>query len=244
MKADPAVQRMLLDLADVDAELARLEHRRRTLPEMAKIAELDTALRAKRDAVVTAETSLGDLDRESKRQEKEIDAVRSREDRDRKLLDSGVGARQVADIEHELTTLQRRQSSLEDDLLELMEHREAVASDVEHAKVELAKTEEAHAEATRRRDEALTNLDTSWVRRAADREATASKMPAELLSLYERLRAQKGIGAALLRSRRCDACRLELGASEIRKIRDTPEDEIVRCEECGAILVRTAESGL
>ncbi|MGH3621630.1 MAG: zinc ribbon domain-containing protein [Sciscionella sp.] len=244
MKADPAAQRTLLDLAGIDAELSRLEHRRRTLPELAEVAELDLALRAKRDAVITAETALGDLDRESKRQEKEIDAVRSREDRDRKLLDSGVGVKQVADIEHELATLRRRQSALEDDLLELMERREAVASDVEHARVELAKTEEAHAEANRRRDEALADLDTSLLRRAEDREATAGKVPAELLSLYERLRAQKGIGAALLRSQRCGACRLELGANEVRQIRDTPEDEVVRCEECGAILVRTAESGL
>jgi uncharacterized protein len=36
MKAEPAVQRRLLDLAEVDAELSRLAHRRRTLPEIAE----------------------------------------------------------------------------------------------------------------------------------------------------------------------------------------------------------------
>ena len=33
MKVDAAVQRLLLDLADSDAEINRLEHRRKNLPE-------------------------------------------------------------------------------------------------------------------------------------------------------------------------------------------------------------------
>lgn len=244
MKADPAAQRTLLDLAEIDAELARLEHRRRNLPELAELTERERELQTRRDAVVSAETALDDLDRESARQEKEVDAVRAREDRDRKLLDSGVGAKQQADIEHELGTLERRQSALEDDLLELMERRDAVAADVEHAKAELANVTEAHEDAVRRRGEAVADLESSESRRTGDRRDTAQQVPDELLTLYEKLRTQKGVGAGLLRSGRCGACRLELGAAEIREIKDAAADEVVRCEECGAILVRTAESGL
>ncbi len=65
MKADPAVQRRLLDLAAVDAELARVTHRRRTLPEIAEIAEAEQQVRTKQDALVAVETTLGDLDRGS-----------------------------------------------------------------------------------------------------------------------------------------------------------------------------------
>ena len=103
VKADPAVQRRLLELADVDAELSRVDHQRRTLPELAEIAEAEKTVQAKRDAKVANETALGDLDREVKRQEKEIDAVRAREDRDRGLLAGGtVNAKQMTDLEHEL----------------------------------------------------------------------------------------------------------------------------------------------
>src|SRR5437588_1328542 len=98
VKVDPAVQRRLLDLAEVDAELNRIEHRRRTLPEIAEITEGEQTLRVKKDALVAVETTLGDLNRDAKRQEDEIDAVRAREDRDRKLLkESNVGARQLTD---------------------------------------------------------------------------------------------------------------------------------------------------
>jgi predicted nucleic acid-binding Zn-ribbon protein len=245
VKADPAVQRRLLQLAEVDAELARVEHRRRSLPELAEIAAAELSLRAKRDHQIAIKTKLTDLDREVKRQEKEIDAVRAREDRDRSLLTEGtVSAKQLTDLEHELATLQRRQGTLEDDLLELMERREAVEGDGQHSGVELAKAEETLADAARRRDEALADLETIQARRDAERATLIPTIPEALLKLYDRVRSAKGIGAALLKARRCGACRIELDRSSISRIAATPADEVVTCDECGAILVRTGESGL
>jgi predicted nucleic acid-binding Zn-ribbon protein len=245
VKADPAVQRRLLQLAEVDVELARVEHRRRTLPELTEITAAEQSVRAKRDAQVAVQTSLTDLDREVKRQEKEIDAVRAREDRDRSLLTDGmVSSKQLTDLEHELATLQRRQTTLEDDLLELMERREAVELNGQHAGIELAKAEEALADAQRRRDEALADLETTEVRRTAERDRLLPEIPEALFRMYDRVRVAKGTGAALLRARRCGACRLELDRSALSRIAAAPADDVVTCEECGAILVRTAESGL
>jgi hypothetical protein len=245
VKADPAVQRRLLDLAQVDAELARVTHRRRTLPEIAEIADAEQQVRTKQDALVAVETTLGDLDRDVKRQETEIDQVRAREDRDRKLMQSGsVGAKQLTDLEHELATLQRRQGVLEDDLLELMERREAVEADASFARVELDKARETLEGATSRRDEALADLESTETKRTADRAVMAKGFPDDLLKLYDRQREQRGIGAALIQSRRCGACRIELDRSAVSKLKEAAADEVVRCEECGAILVRTTESGL
>ncbi|MFD7652631.1 zinc ribbon domain-containing protein [Actinosynnema sp. NPDC059797] len=245
MKADPAVQRRLLDLARVDTELARVTHRRRTLPELAEIAEAEKVLRAKQDALTTVETNLGDLTREVKRQETEIDQVRAREDRDRKLLQGGtVGAKQLTDLEHELATLGRRRGALEDDLLELMERREAVEANVQHARVELDKAQEALSDAARRRDSALADLESTEAKRTAERTTLSGQFPEPLLALYDRVRLHKGTGAALLQSRRCGACRIELDRSALANVKDSPADEVVQCEECGAIMVRTSESGL
>lgn len=245
MKAEPAVQRRLLELADVDAELSRVEHRRRTMPELAEVAEAEKAVQARRDAKVANETALGDLDREVKRQEKEIDAVRAREDRDRALLAGGtVNSKQMTDLEHELATLQRRQTTLEDELLELMERREAVELDGKHATMELDKAEAALADANGRRDQELADLETIQARRDDERGKLVPSFPENLLTQYERVRRNKGIGAALLRARRCGACRIELDRSTIARISASSTDEVLTCDECGAILVRTAESGL
>lgn len=245
MKAEPAVQRQLLELAKVDAELSRVEHRRRTLPELAEIDDAEKTLRERRDALVSTQTAASDLDREIARQEKEIESVRARGDRDRNLMDSGsVSAKQMTDIQHELETLGRRQTVLEDDLLELMERREALEMDTRHTGAEVDKAEQALADAKRRRDESLADLDTTQARREEDRAKLVPRFGEDLMRLYERVRAQKGIGAALLKARRCGACQLELDRSTVSEIKTAPEDEVVRCDNCGAILVRTLESGL
>ncbi|GAB2981714.1 C4-type zinc ribbon domain-containing protein [Amycolatopsis acidiphila] len=245
MKADPAVQRQLLDLAKVDAELSRVEHRRRTLPELAQIDEAEKLVRNLRDKLVSTEAAASDLDREIARQEKEIESVRAREERDRKLLESGsVQAKQMNDIQHELETLARRQAALEDDLLELMERREALGMDAQRTGAEVDKAEQELADAQRRRDESFADFDTTQARREEDRAKLLPRFPEPLLKLYERVRAHKGIGAALLRSRRCGACQLDIDRNAISEIKSAPEDAVIQCENCGAILVRTLESGL
>ena len=245
MKVDPAIQRKLLELAAVDTELTKVNHQRRAMPELAEIDEIEKNVKGKKDALVAVQTRLGDLDRDLKRQETEIDQVRAREERDRKLLGSDtIGGKQLADIQHELTSLERRQRALEDDQLELMERREAVEADVQHAAAHLDKAEEALADAYRRRDTILADLETTEARRLAERSDLIKVFPNELLAVYERVRNQRGIGAALLRARRCEACRLELDRVALASVKTASADEVVRCEECGAILVRTAESGL
>jgi predicted nucleic acid-binding Zn-ribbon protein len=69
-------------------------------------------------------------------------------------------------------------------------------------------------------------------------------VPADVLAAYERRREQRGVGAAPLVARRCQACRLELDRTAIAELKAAPADELVHCEECGVILVRTAGSGL
>jgi uncharacterized protein len=245
MKADPAVQRRLLDLAEVDAELSRLAHRRRTLPEHAALAEAEAAVRAAKDKLVEVETAAGDLDREIRRLERDVEGVRARAERDNALLaGAGIGAKQAGDLQHELETLARRQSVLEDEALEVMERREAVGGDVEHSRGVLVAAEKQVATIAERRDTELADIDAAEAGRRRTRAEVVAELPADLLAAYEKRRAQRGTGAALLRQRRCQACRLELDRTALSELRAAPADEIVHCAECGVILVRTGESGL
>jgi uncharacterized protein len=245
MKADPAAQRGLLELADVDGELARLAHRRRTLPEHAALSAAETAVRRAKDALVEIETRAGDLDRDIRRLERDVDGVRTRTERDRTILaGTGVGAKQANDLQHELETLARRQGVLEDEQLEVMERREALGMDIAHAGRVLAEAEQEQSAITERRDTALLDIDAGEAGRRRAREEVVATLPADLLAEYERRRARGGTGAALLRERRCGACRLELDRTVMSALRAAPPDEVVHCEECGVVLVRTTESGL
>lgn len=246
MNADAAAQRRLLDLAEVDADLDRIAYRRRSLPERDEVAAAERDGQAGHDALVAAQTEADDLDRDTRKLEGEIDQVRSREQRDRKLLDSGSinDPRQLEELQHELDTLTRRQSTLEDNLLDLLEQRETINGHLEGAQSARDEAETRLADATGRRDEALAGLADTETQRRADREVLTAELPADLLDLYERVRGHKGTGAALLTQRRCGACRLELDRAFLSRLRDAPAETVERCEECGAILVRTAESGL
>ncbi|MBB5156150.1 zinc ribbon domain-containing protein [Saccharopolyspora phatthalungensis] len=242
MKADPAIQRRLLDLAAADAELNRVEHRRRTLPELEQIGQAERDAQAKRDELVVAQTAFSDLDREVKRLENEVDQVRAREQRDRDLMAAGAAAKQLEDLEHELQTLARRQGILEDEQLEVMEQREALEANVTKSREAVAAAEERLAEIQSRRDEALTDLETAEARRKGERDVIAKALPENLAALYERIRAQRGVAAGLLQGARCGACRIELDRTALNEVREAAADDVVRCEECGAILVRTRES--
>ncbi|MCQ4118960.1 zinc ribbon domain-containing protein [Rhodococcus tibetensis] len=245
MNVEPQVQSKLLDLAGVDAELSRITYRRTALPEQQEVERLEAERLTRKDAAVAVEIILDDLDRDIRKLEGEVDAVRKREDRDRALLQSGsVGSKQLTELEHELGSLVRRQGLLEDELLEVMERREASQSDHDHAGAQLSQIEDELIDARRRRDDAVADLDSAEQRCNADRIALAEQLPADLVAVYEKQRSQNSVGAALLQARRCGACRIELDRGEISRITATAPDIVVRCPECGAILVRTKESGL
>ncbi|WP_280423396.1 zinc ribbon domain-containing protein [Nocardia carnea] len=245
MNVEPSIQAKLLRLAEVDAELTRIAHRRSVLPEQQEVDRFEAERNAQKDAAVAVEIVLDDLDRDIRKLEGEVDAVRKREERDRGVLEAGsVGAKQLSELQHELGSLERRRSVLEDELLEVMERREASASDHEHAGARLDKAEADLVAARERRDAAVADLDVAQQRCETDRANLVGAFPEDLLKIYDRQRTDRGIGAALLQARRCGACRIELDRGEIARIAKTAPDVVVRCPECGAVLVRTKESGL
>jgi predicted nucleic acid-binding Zn-ribbon protein len=247
VKAAPAAQHRLLDLQAVDTALAQLAHRRRTLPELAEIEKSSAALAGLRDDVVRARTAVEDLDREIRRLETDVEQVRARKARDQQRMESGAvtHAKELESLQHEVASLSRRQSELEDTELELMEAREEAQAVLDSAVSALDEAQRAIDEATARRDAAYAEIDGLEAARRAEREPVVSALPGDLYALYEKIRASAGgTGAAMLRARRCEGCRIELSGSDMAGLTSAPEDEVVRCEECRRILVRTAESGL
>lgn len=247
MKADPFVQLRLLDLQALDTALDQLAHRRRTLPELAAIERLDGLLDGLRDGIVGIETELSDLKREQDKFEREIDQVRTRKARDEERLGSGAitNPKQLQEIEHEIETLRRRQSDLEDGELEVMEKVEEAQERLKALTDQRDQHLADRAAAEQRRDDAFADIDDEVQRTTKERAELAPTFPEDLLALYEKVRAKVGgTGAAAIGQGRCGGCRLDLMNNEKADIRAAAVDEVLRHEECGRIMVRTAESGL
>jgi predicted nucleic acid-binding Zn-ribbon protein len=244
VKADPDAQRRLLDLQAIDTALAQLAHRRRTLPELAEIEAISREISALEDERIRAQVAVDDLDRDIGRFEKDIEQVRARKDRDRTRLDAGGALREIEGLQHELATLTRRQTELEDAELELMEQRESAEAALTEVTGRLSGATQRRAAAESRRDEAFAEIAKEQEFKQTSRGPLAADLPADLVTLYDRIRADTGLGAALVRSGRCGGCRIELYGADLARVKSAPADEVVRCEECRRIMVRTAESGL
>jgi len=247
VKASPEAQLRLLELADLDAELARLEHRRQGLPEHAELDRLEQRDAELRGAMASLEAEGGDLKRAQGKAEADVEQVRTRIDRDRKRLDAGQvsSPRELENLQSEIASLARRQSDLEEIVLDVMERREANQGRRESAAAEREEIAATREVVTARRDAALGEIGEQAGKASDRRVAVASEEPQDLLDLYERMRVQHGgVGAAALRGGRCEGCHLSLNTVDLNTIRAADPDEVLRCEECRRILVRTPESGL
>jgi uncharacterized protein len=246
VKASPEAQLRLLELADLDTELGRLDHRRRTLPENAELDQLTERAAKVRDAITIADTDLSDLDRDLSRGEKDVDQVLVRIDRDNQRLTAGQvsNARELESLQSEVVSLRKRQGDLEEVVLELMERREGAQSLRDGAATEAETVGADVATLTARRDAALAEISEQAEKATRARVAVVADVPADLLALYDKIRASSGLGAAALRRGQCGGCREMLSTVELNEIRAAAPDEVIRHEECRRILVRTPESGL
>jgi uncharacterized protein len=232
---------------DLDSRIDRLAHNRRTLPEHEQIAELGKKREKAAGQVVAAQAEVDDLAREQRKADADVEQVKTRRQRNQQRLDQGqVGSpKELESLQHELQTLDRRISDLEDAELDVMERLENAQAELDRLQSSIEEYDRSLRELELRRDEAVRRIDEEVASAEAERAQIVAGIPDDLLKLYERLRASHGgVGAAALVQRRCQGCRLELNAADLRAIAAAPDDEVLRCEECQRILVRTGESGL
>ncbi len=231
----------------LDARADLLRHQRGSLPELAEIATLRTSRTELDNRARDARIAVDDLTVEQEKIDADVEAVKTRRRRDRDRMDQGLvtNPKDLERMGHELESLERRIASLEDEELELMARLEDAQRDLDGLAAQVADADQRLAELSTTRDERLGEIDAELTTLQAQRATGVEGLPADLLALYDRLREQKGgIGAAELRQRRCTGCQLGIDNAELAVIKAAPVDDVIRCEECNRILVRTPESGL
>lgn len=197
--------------------------------------------------MIAANTAVSDLELELDKAESDLVPVRQRLERDQQRVDSGsvTDPKQLNALIDEIAHLKRRINDLEDVQLEVMERHEAssglrdqIVADRTEGEVELRALLGA-------RDAQFAELDAELGERRGVRDSLVADLPADLVTLYDRIRERSGgVGAAALVQRRCSGCQLEANSADLSRYRAAAPDEVLRCEECNRILVRTAESGL
>ena len=247
MQADPEAQRRLLELVAIDTQVAQLTHRRANLPEHAELADLRARHTEASRALVAAETRLSDAQREVQRVEADLVPARERLVRDRDRADKGVitDPKALRGLLDEIEHLGGRIATLEDQELDHLQEVEDATADRDHIAAARDSVTARAREVIARRDQQLAEIDAQVAVAQAARDSLVAGLPADLVGLYERIGVRVGgPGAAELRAKRCLGCLLEINAADLRRFAATAPDEVIRCEECDRILVRTPESGL
>ena len=240
MRAPIAEQRALLQLQAHDSAIDRLEHRRGSLPEDARLAQLADALSAVDQLTAEREGNLATVQREQSRLEHEIDTItaKARDEEARAVSGRVTSPKELTAIQEEVAGLKRRQSTLEDELLELMEQRETLEGELAELATRRDGFTTEQAEDTKARDAALAEIDRELDSERTARQAVAPKVGEQLRALYDQVRArQGGIGAAALVGNTCQGCRVSISPVELATIRKLPPEEVKRCENCRRILV-------
>lgn len=243
MKAELQQQWKLLDLQKLDTRLDQIDHRLANMPQAEELAAAKKVADDAAEEMVLAQTAVSDVDREIARSEGDVQQVRERMARNEKRLAAGEGsAKDLQALQHELDTLARRQTALEDTELEIMERAESLRERAE-AFTRAADDAEARVKGLKAEmGDAAKELQAERAQVQRRRDDMAPSINAALLGEYDGIRARSGVAAAALHGRRCLGCGLELNASDLARVKAAASDSVVHCDECGRILVRTAES--
>ncbi len=247
MKADPSAQVRLLDLQTLDSRADQLRHQRSSLPEIARLADVTDARARLEDRARDARIAVDDLSGEQAKVDADVEQVKVRRERDQQRMDQGLvtNPKDLQRMQQEMVSLERRITALEDDEIEVMERVEEAQHSLDSLTAQLADTDAEIEKLTASRDARLVEIDRELAEVESQRGPAVTGLPDDLVSLYDRLRESKGgVGAALLRARSCSGCNLDLDHAELATIRAAAEDDVIRCDECSRILVRTSESGL
>ena len=235
-------QHKLLQVQEIDTRVQQAEHRRASLPVIAEIADLEAQIAEVDQQALLAMTEVSDLRREVAKAEDDVQAVRTRAARDTERLNSGDGmvSKDLVALQSELDVLRKRISALEDVELDAMGRLEEAQAVVTAAEKELEATRASLAEAEQRRDAELEAIAAEIASLASQRVTAAMGIDADLMALYEKLRERNGgVGAAPLEAGACQGCHMNLNSADLAAAEAASSDTILRCEECGRILVRS-----
>jgi predicted nucleic acid-binding Zn-ribbon protein len=231
----------LLAVQEEDTAVDQLQHRRDHLPERDAVDQHATVVAGARAEQAERTVRQGELSTSLERLQGEVTSLEARIAEVHRTLHSGAVTvpRELQALQHEEESLKRRQDHLETEELELMEELDPLNEELQGLD---ARLEELAAEAERL-DEALleaeVRIEEELTQVTARRAAAVAEVDAELLGTYEDLRGRLGgIAVARLVGSVCGGCHLGLPAAEVDRIKKQPPDALVRCDECGRLLVR------
>ena len=238
MRAKIQDQKSLLAIAELDLEAARIAKEIAAIRKGQAIEKATEELLQIVEEFNEARRAVAELELELERNESDLKIVENRIAKDTERLASTSNAKDAQGTEHELLTLAKRKSELEDLELGTMERLESANAKLDLVQKE-KQTKELQIESLKKDSESgLAELESKARDIASQRTALVARIDPALMQSYT-AKSQRGTAIARLQGRDCGACRLSLTATGLEEINSLPPDDLATCPNCQAYLVRS-----
>ena len=237
MKVKSGELENLLALQELIILNRKLEVQAKQLSSGADLEAARSAQLANSAEISQARSEHEALVRELERLEADLGLVNKRIATDKDRLTKTAVARDALGIQHELETLAKRASDLEDVELELLERKSE--SDMRMHELEaLGEKLEQELQLTKARVQLeLSDLKTQFQANQKAAIELRQLLPEDLLARFD-AKLARGVAVGRLQRNTCTACNMSITATALADLHQVPSDEVAACPECQAILIR------
>jgi len=178
-----------------------------------------------------------EVERDVRRAEADLELVENRISKDKQRLAVSSDSKVITGIQHELESLAKRQGELEEAQLILMESIDQSNLEQEAIQLERKRLQAELSAATESAALDIANLSTELSTVNGEMAEIRKAVSAELVELFDKIRV-RGTAVGKLKDSTCGACNMNLTSTAVGQLSAVPNDELARCPECSAILVR------
>ena len=232
-------QNKLLDLVAIDRNIMANQQKKLTNSTKIKLEELKARLPGIEATKVDNIAKINELKKNVNKAELDVENISKRIEKDSQNLNSTqTNPKDLIQLQHEIDNLNLKKSELEEVELEVLsELEELEQKEIKLTKMLLDLNKEIDSLYLKLNDE-IRIIDDELNSFFQSREKIVLEIDKQLIDLYEKIRKEHGIGAAVFANNICTSCQISISPAELVQIQKTPKEEIVRCDNCRCILVR------
>ncbi len=222
----------LLELQRLDSAIASLEAEARAIPPA--IQALEARLTGARGGLEAAKAGADQLQKDRRAKERELDELTQNTKKKQARLFEIKTNEEYAAVLKEIESLKQKTSTLEEEIIGLLERADEAAKAVSEAE-QLFRAAEATHQAERSEKEAqFGKLDRELGSLRTARKGQASRLDKELLQQYTRLAKSRGDVVVAVQNGSCAGCGIALTPQTYNEVRRN--DRMFTCPSCNRIL--------
>jgi uncharacterized protein len=224
---------LIIELQEMDAVISQLMRDKEAIPQ--EIQNLEERYSREESLLGAVKRELEDLQKRRRSQERELENQgQEMKKRQGRLLEVKTN-KEYSAILHEIGALKEKQSTLEDEILNILETIDHQTREVGIQKEKLAREREVCDQQRKERETKLSETETRLTSLWEERGKKAAKIDRGLMQTYMRIyENRRGSAVVPIKNGSCSGCFVALTPQSYQEAKKN--DRIITCPNCNRIL--------